>query len=80
MPHLNKFLLQVLLTKGQVCLENNSMDANNFIKMMNDLVIEVFVENVSKVEVVENNSSTNQRNQSILVAQQDWTNNTIMES
>ena len=52
MPTLDNFLLQVLLTKGQACLENNSMDANNFIKMMNDFVLEVFVENVSKADIL----------------------------
>ena len=52
MPTLDNFLLQVLLTKGQACLENNSMHADNFIKMMNQLVIEVFVENVSKTDIL----------------------------
>ena len=52
MPSLDNFLLQVLLTKQQACLENNSMHAENFIKMMNDFVLEVFVENVSKTDIL----------------------------
>ena len=52
MPSLNNFLFQVLLEKGQQCLENNSMNTQNFITIMNDLVLEVFQENVSKVYIL----------------------------
>ena len=52
MPSLNNFLLQALLEKGQLCLQNNSMDANNFVAMMNELALEVFLENVSKADLL----------------------------
>ena len=67
MPSLNNFLLQVLLEKGKLCLQNETMDVNNFVTTMNTLALEVFLENVSKADLIDEAQMKGIKNYSIII-------------